>query len=113
MMVGRKVIVHMWNLYAFDPASGKQLWMNDEAKSSYGTPVGLKVGEAEVIVTPTGTVVNAADGKTLASDIGRTAHSSPINAGNGLVLFSDNPAAMIRLDAKFKDDEVWSATVSV
>ena len=112
IMVAGKLIVHMTNLYAFDPASGKQLWVNEEAKSSYGTPVGLKVGETDVIVTPTGEVVSAVDGKSLASDIGRTAHSTPINAGNGLVCFGDNPVSMIRLNAAFKDEEVWSAAVS-
>jgi outer membrane protein assembly factor BamB len=112
IMVAGKLIVSMTNLYAFDPATGKQLWINEDAKSSYGTPAGLKVGQSEVIVTPMGAVVTAADGKTVGSDIGHTAHSTPIAAGSGLVFFADNTASMVHLSDAFKDDEVWSGMVS-
>lgn len=74
-------------LYAFDPATGKLLWVNEEALSSYGTPAAMKIGKIDAIVTPTGTVVSASDGKTLATDIGRTAHATPLAAGDGLVFF--------------------------
>lgn len=112
IMVAGKLIVSMTNLYAFDPATGKQLWMNEEALSSYGTPTGLKVGKVDVIVTPTGAVVGASDGKTLATDIGRTAHASPLAAGDGLVFFGDNTASMVRLDGAWKDTETWNGMLS-
>jgi outer membrane protein assembly factor BamB len=38
LLLAGKLIVHMSQLYAFDSAIGKQLWVNAEAKSSYGTP---------------------------------------------------------------------------
>ena len=112
IIVAGKLIVSMTNLYAFDPATGKQLWVNEEALSSYGTPTGLKVGKVDVIVTPTGAVVGASDGKTLASDIGRTAHASPLAAGDGLVFFGDNTASMVRLDGAWKDTETWNGMLS-
>jgi outer membrane protein assembly factor BamB len=113
IIVGGRLIVHMTNLYAFELTSGKQVWVNQEAKSSYGTPVGMKVGKEEVIVTPGGDVVRAADGKGLASDVGRTAHSSPIVIGEATVCFADGTGvSAVRFDAKFKETEVWNGTVS-
>src|SRR5205085_759361 len=81
-IVAGKLIVHIGNLYAFDPATGAQLWVNIEAKSSYGTPVAVKTGDTDLIVTPLGDVVRATDGKSVNSAVAHTAHSSPINRGD-------------------------------
>ncbi len=110
VMIGGKLIVSMTNLYAFDPATGKKLWMNDEAQSTYGTPVGMKIGDLQVIATPAGDIVRADDGKSLAKDIGHSIHPSPL-AHDGVVYFTDGGAQSIRVSAAFKDDEVWSADI--
>ena len=44
-----KLIVHMTHLYAFDPATGKQLWVNTEARCAYGTPSGLRQGDVDAV----------------------------------------------------------------
>jgi outer membrane protein assembly factor BamB len=112
IMVAGKLIVHLSNLYAFDPATGRQLWGNTEAKSSYGTPVLLRSGDVDLIVTPNGDVVRATDGKSVASEIGRASHSSPIQCGEGIVCFANGETLALRLNAAFKEEEVWNGTVT-
>lgn len=112
ILVAGKLIVHFSNLHAFDPANGKQLWVNTEAKASYGTPVALRVGDVDLIVTPNGDVVRAADGKSVASEIGRAAHSSPIQLGEGAVCFGNTEVLGLRLNAAFKEQELWNGTVA-
>ena len=108
-----KLLVHMTNLYAFDPATGKQLWMNDDAKSNYGTPLGMKIGDVDLIVTAGGDVVGAADGKTLDTTIGLSFHASPIVRGD-VVYFGEGSVAAVRLavkGGKYKDKELWDQMV--
>lgn len=108
ILVAGKLIVHMTHLYAFDPASGKRLWMNNDARSTYGSPVGLTVGEVPLIVTAAGDVARADDGKGVNSSIGLSFNASPIVA-DGLVYFSDQAGVKaVRLTAAFKDQEQWS-----
>lgn len=111
ILVAGKLIAHVSNLYALDPATGRELWVNTEARSSYGTPTRLKVGEVEVIITPNGDVVRVTDGKSLNSDIGRAIHSSPMPLGDGVVCFGDGTLTALRLNAAFKETEVWSGMV--
>jgi len=110
ILVAGKLIVHMSNLYALDPATGRQLWVNTDAKSSYGTPGLLRIGAVDLIVTPNGDVVRAADGKAVATEIGRATHSSPIQCGEGVVCFGNGETRALRLNAAFKEEEVWSGT---
>jgi outer membrane protein assembly factor BamB len=110
VMVADKLIVHMTNLYAFDPATGKQLWVNTEAPSTYGTPTSLKVGEVDLIVTPDGDAVRASDGKIVDSMIGKATHASPI-AVDGIVYFGESTASGTRFDARLKAKELWSGDI--
>jgi outer membrane protein assembly factor BamB len=106
LLVAGKLIIHMTNLYAFDPTTGKQLWVNMEAPSKYGTPTVLKVEGTDLIVTPAGDAVRAADGKTVATDVGSANHSSPV-ALEGVVYYAESMVKAVRFDAKFKDKELW------
>ena len=110
ILCGGKLIVHMTNLFAFDPATGKQLWVNSEAKSTYATPVGLKIGGLDVIVTPAGDAVRCDTGELVDSNIAGTTHSSPI-AQDDVIYFAESAVSADRLDAKFKDKELWSSMI--
>jgi outer membrane protein assembly factor BamB len=111
ILVGGKLIIHMTELRAYDPATGKELWRNVDATSSYGTPIGMKVGDTDVIVTPRGATVRASDGKAVNSnELGANTHSSPIVA-DGVVYFVENTVSAVRLDAAFKDQAVWTSTI--
>jgi len=101
----------MTNLYAFDPATGRPLWVNEDAKSSYGTPVACRAGATDLILTSLGDLVRAADGKSAGSGLGHTSHSSPI-AGEGLLFFADSTTNALRLDPMLKDESVWTAMIS-
>ena len=108
ILVAGKLLVHMTNLYAFDPATGKQLWKNEEAASKYGTPAALKVDGVDVVVTPAGDVVRVADGKLMTSEISSANHTSPLATG-GVVQFAETVPVALRFDAKFKEKELWSS----
>ncbi len=111
IIVAGKLIVHLSNLYAFDPATGRQLWVNTEAKSSYGTPLLLRIGDIDLLITPNGDVVRATDGKSVATEIGRATYSGPIQCGEGVVCFANSDTLALRLNAAFKEDELWSGKV--
>jgi len=112
ILVGGRLIVHMTGLYAFDPQTGKQLWANDDAKSTYATPVASKIGADEIIVTPSGDVLRAADGKSMTSAIGMTQQASPIVGPDGTIYFPSGPISAVRLAPDFKDTEIWSGPIS-
>ena len=110
LIVAGKLIVHMTNLYAFEPTTGKQLWVNTEASSKYGTPTTLKVAEVDLIITPAGDAVRASDGKTVASEVGNTNHTSPV-ALDGVVYYGDSAVTASRFLAKLKLKEVWNGEI--
>ena len=112
LLTAGKLIVHMTDLVAFDPASGKRLWVNTDSRCAYGTPAALKSGGADLIVTPAGDVVRADDGKTVNSQIGNSANTSPL-VQDGLVYFGEKDVRAIRLGAEFKDESVWNSEIPV
>ena len=107
VLAGGKLIVHMTHLYAFDPASGKRLWVNEESRCAYGTPAVLK----DVVVTPAGDVVRVDDGKTLNSQISNSAHASPAVV-DGTIYFGEKDVRALRLGADFKDASLWNAELA-
>ena len=111
IIVAGRLIVHMTNLYAFDLATGKRLWVNSDAASTYGTPVALTIGNTLVIATPGGDVVRAEDGKSLDSRIGLSSNASPV-AKDGVVYFSDHAVKAVRLTGAFKDEEQWTCDMT-
>ena len=111
ILVDGKLIVHITHLYALDPLTGKQLWVNTTAKSTYATSAVMKVGADEMIVTPGGDVVRAADGKTVASALGMTQQATPIVGPDGVIYFPGASISAVRLAPDYKDDEVWSGAI--
>jgi hypothetical protein len=113
ILTAGRLIVHMTNLYAFDPATGKKLWENTDSRCGYGTPAALRSGGVDLIVTPAGDVVRAGDGKNVNSQIGNSANASPI-VQDGLVYFGEKDVRAIRLvGAEFKDESVWNSEIPV
>ena len=112
ILTAGRLVVHMTNLVAFDPASGKKLWENSDCRCGYGTPAALRSGGADLIVTPAGDVVRADDGKTVNSQIGNSANSSPV-VQDGLVYYGEKDVRAIKLGAEFKDESVWNSEIPV
>ncbi len=65
LLVGGKLIVQFTDLAALDPESGKPRWRRS-AKQTFGSPVAARVGDLNVIVTPSGLLLNADNGRELA-----------------------------------------------
>jgi outer membrane protein assembly factor BamB len=112
ILTAGKLIVHITNLVAFDPATGKKLWENADSRCAYGTPAAIRSGGADLIVTPAGDVVRADDGKTVNSQIGNNANASPV-VQDSLVYFGEKDIRAIRLGAEFKDESVWNGEIPV
>lgn len=109
-LVAGRLIVHMTHLYAFDPSTGKRLWVNEDAKCTYGSPAGMKVGGVDMIVTAAGDIVRAEDGKGLNSAVGPAFHTTPV-PHDELLYFGDKEVRAVRLDAAFKDQDQWSGVL--
>ena len=107
VLVQGRLLVHMTNLYCFDAASGKQLWVNSDARCTYGTPL-VRQG---VIVTSGGDVVRLADGKSLNSGVGPAFHTTPVEK-DGIIYFGDKKLSAVRLDPEGKDKELWNAELT-
>ncbi|HET6251672.1 MAG TPA: PQQ-binding-like beta-propeller repeat protein [Tepidisphaeraceae bacterium] len=110
ILTAGKLIVHMTNLYAFDPATGKQIWVNTDAESTYGTPAAFTLDGVDLIATPRGHVVRADNGKVVAEDIAHSGTPSPI-AHDGMLYYGDVSVSAIQLSPAFKDTEVWNAMI--
>jgi outer membrane protein assembly factor BamB len=107
LLVAGKLIVHMTNLYAFEPRTGKRLWVNPETESKYGSPTFLRAAGTELIVTPAGDAVRVRDGKLVESGMGSATYTSPV-VHEGIVYFGEVTFNASRLDAKLKVKELWS-----
>jgi outer membrane protein assembly factor BamB len=108
IIAGGRLIVHLTHLYAFDPATGKRLWVNTDAKSTYGTPAAITVGGLPLIVTPGGDLVRAEDGKGVLSGLGRSQYSSPLVA-HDMIYFADRSVRAVRLTAKLTAEDLREA----
>lgn len=111
IMAGGKLIVHMTNLYAFAPDTGKRLWVNTDATSTYGTPAAFTVGGTALIATSGGDVVRLDDGKGVDSRIGLSSNASPV-VKDAVVYFSDHAVKAIRMSPSFKDEELWTCDMN-
>jgi outer membrane protein assembly factor BamB len=110
ILAAGKLIVHMTHLVAFDPATGRQVWANTESRCAYGTPAALRSGGVDLIVTPSGDLVRADDGRTVNTQIGAGSNSSPLVV-DGMIYFGEKDIRAIRLGAEFKDESVWNGEI--
>lgn len=104
LLVGGKLLVHLTNLIAFDPASGKLLWEAD-AVDSYGTSGAGKIGDTDIVVTPRGKIVRVSDGKILAENLGDMIYITPI-IQNGILYMIGETCAAYQLPDKVTNDKV-------
>ncbi|MBI3828361.1 MAG: PQQ-binding-like beta-propeller repeat protein [Planctomycetes bacterium] len=112
IMVDGKLIVHLTDLFALDPKTGKDIWRQPDAISNYATPCAGKIGDVSVIATPNGYLVRASDGKVLATDIASSGYTSPV-IKDGLIYFIGTNFTISKLPEKIAGDkadvkEVWS-----
>ena len=80
-IAGGHLIVALNHLYALSLEDGSIQWKGEVYKD-FGTPAIVDLGDKQVIVTPSGLVVDATDGAVLARDLARVFYASPITSGN-------------------------------
>ncbi|HZE99729.1 MAG TPA: PQQ-binding-like beta-propeller repeat protein [Planctomycetota bacterium] len=104
LLVADRLLVNVHHLTGLDPETGAIVWNCPEAGESYGTPVRMKLGETEVVVTPLGVVVRARDGvalaREIAEDLGGDEYGiSPVASGD-IVYLGDRNTSAVRLELR-------------
>jgi outer membrane protein assembly factor BamB len=79
LLVDGLLIVSLRELQALDRSTGSVVWRS-KVQEGYGTPVAARLTDGSVIVTPSGAIVRASDGRVLAKDQFQLAYCSPIVA---------------------------------
>lgn len=88
-----KLIFSVNKLFAVDPATGKDVWVSSEVPPRWGTPIPTRLGDTTVLVTASGHVVRASDGKILAKDLGSLEYNSPLVVGDTVYLMQTDARA--------------------
>jgi outer membrane protein assembly factor BamB len=111
VLVGDRLLVHIGPLVCLEAATGKVLWMNDDARANYGAPAATRIGDVDCVVTPKGQIVRVVDGKILAADLGNCMYTSPV-VQDRVVYFIDGGLSAVQLPEKAGEKleckELWS-----
>ncbi len=108
---GGRLIAHVGHtVHALDPVTGQTVW-TATSKGTYGTPVALRIGEEDAVLTNGGDIVRARDGHIVCRKVGSMPFTSPIVA-DGVIYLADFPAARaVRLPTEaadsFEPDVLW------
>ena len=113
VLVGGKLIVHVLDLVALDPATGKELWRT-KSRYAYGTPAVTRIGDTDVVITPGGDIVRVSDGEILAAKVGKLTYATPV-IKDGVVYFIEKKATAAKLPdvagETIKPQQLWTAKI--
>jgi outer membrane protein assembly factor BamB len=106
---GGHLIVHLVDLIALDPATGKEAW-RAESKVAWGSPVVTRIGDAEVVITPAGDVFRADSGERVATEIGGLEYATPV-IQDGVIYFIEKRATAVKLPAALGEpfETLWQS----
>jgi outer membrane protein assembly factor BamB len=114
VMADGKLIIHILNLMALDPATGQTLWQV-RLPESWGTPQVGRIGDTTIIATAAGDIVRADDGKVLAKKLCRLEYGDPIVA-DGVIYYIQNGGKAFKLPEAVTDDfqptQLWTTQVN-
>lgn len=96
VLAGGHLIVHLNDLMAIDPNTGREIWRTKLA-SSHATPAVARIDSEDVLVHPAGAIVRASDGTILAKDLFDSDRASPIVLGNTIYVHSEAAFHAVRL----------------
>ena len=109
LLAGDKLIVHIQKLHALDKESGETLWAQD-LKWHWGSPVKTRIAGQDIIVTPGGDFVKAADGTVLAKNVAKLTYCAPL-IHDGIVYYIEHGGKAVRipdtLDEPFEPEVIW------
>jgi len=110
VLAGGKLLVSIGGLEALDPATGDLVWQAPEAKPTFGTPAVVRIGDADVAITPGGDALRVSDGKILARKLFASTYTTPL-VGAGVAYCLGPPAVAMKLPAKAADalqpEKLW------
>jgi len=114
VLIGSMLITHYLDMVALDAGTGRELW-RAQHDHNWGTPAVVNVGGLTLLATDGGEVVNAADGKTMATSM-KVQYCSPL-AKDDVVFCADmGKAKAFRLEADGKGGvtatALWEANTS-
>lgn len=113
-LVDNRLVVHVLDVFALDVDTGKDLWRAESA-SQWGSPAPARIGDVGVVIIPfSGDVIRAADGKKLASEIGKLRYATPV-IENGIAYFIENLSTAVKLPQtvtdNFETKPLWQAKI--
>ena len=109
LIVGDLLIVDLQGLVALNAKTGETVW-EAETSSRTGTVMAGKIGELNILVTPSGDVVNSGDGTVLAKDLYRLGYSSPLLHEDVIYAVDKGSTKAIRLivqDGQLRHEQLW------
>lgn len=110
LLADGKLIVHINDVVALDPATGKELWRTP-AQPKWGTSTVVELDGAEVIITPSGSFIRASDGKQLArTDKAKAEYSQPIVHAGVVYFISDGSSTARAVELPASADEPFTLT---
>lgn len=113
VLAGGKLIVHVKDLLALDPATGKEVW-RAKSPAKHGTPAVTQVAGEDLIITPSGSLVRANDGRILAEKLFDLSENSPL-IQDGIVYAHESGKTKafrlpVSLDAAIEKQPLWEST---
>lgn len=113
VLAGGLLIVHINDLIGLDPATGKEVWRST-SEMKYGSPVMTTIGATDIVITPSGDVYRASDGRRLAQDLGKLEYATPVVV-DGTVYFIEKKATAAKLPTSlgesFDAQQLWEARI--
>ena len=109
-----KLIIHILNLMALDPATGETLWQV-RLPEDWGTAQVGRLGDTAIICTAAGDIVQASDGKVLAKSLCKLEYGDPILA-DGVIYYVQNGGKAFKLPETvaepFQPQLLWETAVN-
>lgn len=100
---GGRLIAHVGHtVHALDLATGETAW-TASSRGTYGTPVALRIGEEDAVLTNGGDIVRARDGHVLCRKVGSMPFTSPIAADGVVYIVDVNAARAVTLPTEASD----------
>jgi outer membrane protein assembly factor BamB len=115
VLVAGKLIVHLNDLVALDPATGKELWRLP-LSARHASPIATRLGKEDVLITPAGPIVRVRDGKVLSKGKFSLSESSPLLQGGVVYASNSGQIRAFKLSQSDEGDvvlaELWKASAA-
>jgi len=111
LLINDMVLIQLNQLHAIDIATGQTRW-NASIRPRWGSSIHLKIGDVDTAITPNGEVINAVDGKILATGLGSLEYNTPVHI-DGIIYFIEHRATAVRVPAAAAGpyEKVWTQTI--